>query len=232
MSRSRQEGLTFGSADEGGRTSLGSTEIVGDALTLLAWLPCSLQQRVRSMESLITAGRNQHSARAEQSSDPGARHFRRRCECRGALGGARRAWRDLYFQDGARPYRRPAPLRLRGHGRAERQEHRSPRRVYALRPEAVATLPRPSAPARTAISQPAVAPRLSIVVLPFSNLRDHREQQYFADGITEDLTTDLSRIANMFVISRNTAFTYRAPAGADAPEAAIHTATASGSDKL
>jgi TolB-like protein len=47
------------------------------------------------------------------------------------------------------------------------------------------------------------------VVLPFTNLSDDREQQYFADGITEDLTTDLSRIANMLVISRNTAFTYR-----------------------
>jgi TolB-like protein len=53
------------------------------------------------------------------------------------------------------------------------------------------------------------APRLSIVVLPFANLSDDREQQYFADGITEDLTTDLSRLANMFVISCNTAFTYR-----------------------
>jgi TolB-like protein len=52
-------------------------------------------------------------------------------------------------------------------------------------------------------------PRLSIVVLPFTNLSDDREQQYFADGITEDLTTDLSRLTNMFVISRNTAFTYR-----------------------
>ena len=52
-------------------------------------------------------------------------------------------------------------------------------------------------------------PRLSIVVLPFANLSDDREQQYFAEGITEDLTTDLSRLANMFVISRNTAFTYR-----------------------
>ena len=52
-------------------------------------------------------------------------------------------------------------------------------------------------------------PRLSIVVLPFTNLSDDREQQYFADGITEDLTTDLSRIPGMFVISRNTAFTYR-----------------------
>jgi adenylate cyclase len=53
------------------------------------------------------------------------------------------------------------------------------------------------------------APRLSIVVMPFTNLSDDREQQYFADGITEDVTTDLSRLAHMFVISRNTAFTYR-----------------------
>jgi TolB-like protein/Tfp pilus assembly protein PilF len=53
------------------------------------------------------------------------------------------------------------------------------------------------------------ASRLSIVVLPFANLSDDREQQYFADGVTEDVTTDLSRIANSFVISRNTAFTYR-----------------------
>jgi TolB-like protein/Tfp pilus assembly protein PilF len=50
---------------------------------------------------------------------------------------------------------------------------------------------------------------LSIVVLPFANLSNEPDQQYFADGITEDLTTDLSRIANMFVISRNTAFTYQ-----------------------
>jgi adenylate cyclase len=53
------------------------------------------------------------------------------------------------------------------------------------------------------------APRLSIVVLPFANIGSDPEQQYFADGITEDLTTDLSRIVDMFVISRNTAFTYR-----------------------
>ena len=46
-------------------------------------------------------------------------------------------------------------------------------------------------------------------MLPFTNLSNDPEQQYFADGITEDLTTDLSRIADMFVISRNTAFTYR-----------------------
>jgi TolB-like protein/class 3 adenylate cyclase len=55
----------------------------------------------------------------------------------------------------------------------------------------------------------AAAPRLSIVVLPFANLSNDPDQQYFADGITEDLTTNLSRIAHSFVISRNTAFTYR-----------------------
>jgi TolB-like protein/DNA-binding winged helix-turn-helix (wHTH) protein/Flp pilus assembly protein TadD len=53
------------------------------------------------------------------------------------------------------------------------------------------------------------APRLSIVVLPFANLSGDLDQQYFADGITEDVPFDLSRIVNMFVISRNTAFTYR-----------------------
>jgi adenylate cyclase len=84
-----------------------------------------------------------------------------------------------------------------------------PVRVYALRPEAVADLPAASILPAASTSQPRAAPRLSIVVLPFANLSDDREQQYFADGITEDLTTDLSRLANMFVISRNTAFTYR-----------------------
>jgi TolB-like protein/class 3 adenylate cyclase/Tfp pilus assembly protein PilF len=84
-----------------------------------------------------------------------------------------------------------------------------PVRVYALRPEVVAAAPASSAPATPPVAQPAAAPRLSIVVLPFINLGNDPEQQYFADGITEDLTTDLSRIADMLVISRNTAFTYR-----------------------
>ena len=84
-----------------------------------------------------------------------------------------------------------------------------PVRVYALRLEAVAALPGSSTPPATPIAQPAVAPRLSIVVLPFANLSNDPEQQYFADAITEDLTTDLSRIAGSFVISRNTAFTYK-----------------------
>src|SRR3981189_2671018 len=53
------------------------------------------------------------------------------------------------------------------------------------------------------------APRLSIVVLPFTNLSDDRKQEYFADAMTDSLTTDLSRLAGSFVISCNTAFTYK-----------------------
>jgi TolB-like protein/class 3 adenylate cyclase/cytochrome c-type biogenesis protein CcmH/NrfG len=52
-------------------------------------------------------------------------------------------------------------------------------------------------------------PRLSIVVLPFANLGGDPEQDYFVDGVTESLTTDLSRISGSFVIGRNTAFTYK-----------------------
>ena len=53
------------------------------------------------------------------------------------------------------------------------------------------------------------APRLSIVVLPFANLSNDPEQEYFADGITDDLTTDVARIQGSLVIARNTAFTYK-----------------------
>jgi TolB-like protein/Flp pilus assembly protein TadD len=65
-------------------------------------------------------------------------------------------------------------------------------------------------PGRDATStQRAKAVRASIVVLPFANLSNDPEQQYFADGIAGNLTTDLSRIPDLLVISRNTAFTYR-----------------------
>ena len=55
----------------------------------------------------------------------------------------------------------------------------------------------------------AVAARLSIVVLPFANLSNDPAQDYFADGVTENLTTELSRLHNSFVIARNTAFTFK-----------------------
>ena len=56
-------------------------------------------------------------------------------------------------------------------------------------------------------------PRLSIVVLPFGNIDGGPEQERFADGVTESLTTDLSRIRSAFVICRSIAFTYKGRAG-------------------
>jgi adenylate cyclase len=55
-------------------------------------------------------------------------------------------------------------------------------------------------------------PLISLVVLPFTNLSPDLEQEYFADAITGDLTTDLSRITDSFVIARSTAFTYKGKA--------------------
>ena len=52
----------------------------------------------------------------------------------------------------------------------------------------------------------------SIVVLPFTNMSDDASQEYFVDGMTEDLTTDLSQISGLFVIARNSSFTYKGKA--------------------
>ena len=83
-----------------------------------------------------------------------------------------------------------------------------PVEAFVVRFAGDACSPRLAAPQPITSSVTSV-PRLSIVVLPFANLSNDPEQEYFADGITEDLTTDLSRIPEMVVISRNTAFTYR-----------------------
>ncbi len=74
--------------------------------------------------------------------------------------------------------------------------------------------PRPPQPESTigTAAQPVPAPRLSIAVLPFANLSNDPQQEYFADGITEDLTTDIARIQGSLVIARNTAFTYKGKA--------------------
>ena len=73
-----------------------------------------------------------------------------------------------------------------------------PIRVYALEVGAPAATKPLSADAH-----------LSVVVLPFTNLSGDPTQDYFADGVTENLTTDLSRVRNSFVIARNTAFTFK-----------------------
>src|SRR5215467_13357928 len=68
---------------------------------------------------------------------------------------------------------------------------------------------------RLAISQPQVLPpsdRPSIAVLPFQNMSGDPEQEYFADGMAEDIITALSRLPWLFVIARNSSFTYKSRA--------------------
>jgi TolB-like protein/class 3 adenylate cyclase len=80
-----------------------------------------------------------------------------------------------------------------------------PVRVYECRMGPVGAVAVPS----TAPVEKREPPRLSIVVLPFANIGADPEQEYFVDGVTESLTTDLSRISGAFVIGRSTAFTYK-----------------------
>jgi adenylate cyclase len=56
---------------------------------------------------------------------------------------------------------------------------------------------------------PSVTPRVAICVLPFTNMSGDQEQEYFSDGITEDIITDLSKVAALSVVSRNSAFMYK-----------------------
>jgi TolB-like protein/Tfp pilus assembly protein PilF len=84
-----------------------------------------------------------------------------------------------------------------------------PIRTYAMSRAAVASLSPVTNPTNVAQPVASTRPQLSIVVLPFANLSNDPEQEYFADGITDDLTTDLSRIRGSLVIARNTAFTYK-----------------------
>jgi TolB-like protein/class 3 adenylate cyclase/Flp pilus assembly protein TadD len=90
-------------------------------------------------------------------------------------------------------------------GEKELKNIARPVRAYALKIGSVGPAPTPHAskPDKTS------PPRLSIVVLPFTNIGGDPEQEYFVDGVTESLTTDLSRISGSFVIGRNTAFTYK-----------------------
>ena len=81
-------------------------------------------------------------------------------------------------------------------------------RVYSV----IGDGPRSSIQAQRAGKSPLSLPRLSIVVLPFANLSGDPAQDYFVDGVTESLTTDLSRISGSFVIGRHTAFTYKGKA--------------------
>jgi class 3 adenylate cyclase len=81
-----------------------------------------------------------------------------------------------------------------------------PIRTYAWRPDAAITLPALTPALDRPVAKPA---RLSIVVLPFTNVSGDPAQEYFSDGITDEVTAQLSRIRGSYVIGRDTAFRYK-----------------------
>jgi TolB-like protein/Flp pilus assembly protein TadD len=103
-------------------------------------------------------------------------------------------------EDAYRQVRSRLDLSVSDLGATQLKNIAEPIRVYSLEVGRPAQVRPPSA---------STPPRLSIVVLPFANLGGDPEQEYFVDGVTESLTTDLSRISGSFVIGRNTAFTYK-----------------------
>jgi TolB-like protein len=90
-------------------------------------------------------------------------------------------------------------------GPTELKNIAEPIRVYSLE---VGKLAQPK-PAPAPVPEKSAPPRLSIVVLPCANIGGDPEQEHFVNGVTESLTTDLSRIRGAVVIARNTAFTYK-----------------------
>ena len=109
-------------------------------------------------------------------------------------------------EDAYRQVRSRLDLAVSDLGEVQLKNIAEPVRVYSLQVD----LPGQAKPAeKVKLPTASTPPRLSIVVLPFANLGGDPEQEYFVDGVTESLTTDLSRISGSFVIGRNTAFTYK-----------------------
>jgi TolB-like protein/class 3 adenylate cyclase len=109
-------------------------------------------------------------------------------------------------EDAYRQVRGRLDLMVSDLGQTELKNIAEPIRVYSL--EVGGAAQASPAPSAAAVEKPAPA-RLSIVVLPFTSLGVDVEHELFVDGVTESLTTDLSRINNAIVVSRNTAFTYK-----------------------
>ena len=109
-------------------------------------------------------------------------------------------------EDAYRQVKQRLDLKVTNLGATQLKNIAEPIHVYSLEVGQLASMkPAPSAPAAREFGPP----RLSLVVLPFANICGDPEQDYFVDGVTESLTTDLSRISGAFVIARNTAFTFK-----------------------
>ncbi len=108
-------------------------------------------------------------------------------------------------EDAYRQVKQRLDVKVTDLGATQLKNIAEPIRVYSLEPGK----PAQAKPVTVPAHEKSAPPRLSIVILPFKNLSRGADQDYFADGVTENLTTNLSRIRNSFAIARNTALNIR-----------------------
>ena len=163
-----------------------------------------LQEKMAEANALMSRGQAHRSARRHQSR---RHHWRRlgrlwrRRQRRRAAGGAGGTGRHLRLGQGARRIARQGrAMSSRTWGSVELKNIANPVRVFRI---ADGAAPRTVGPSLSLPDKP------SIAVLPFTNMSGDPEQQYFSDGITEDIITELSRSRALFVIARNSSFQYR-----------------------
>jgi adenylate cyclase len=104
------------------------------------------------------------------------------------------------------------PFEYENLGERQVKGFEQPVRVYAVSLKPGGAIPEPETPARLDSAALDLPDKPSIAVLPFANMSGDSEQEYFSDGISEDLTTALSHFDWLFVIARNSAFTYKGKA--------------------
>ena len=101
------------------------------------------------------------------------------------------------------------PFKYENLGEQQVKGFDEPVRVYAVSLESGGVIPESQAVAQSETSTPDLPEKPSIAVLPFINMSGDPGQEYFSDGITEDITTALSYFIGLFVIARNSAFSYK-----------------------
>ena len=163
-----------------------------------------LQEKMAEANDALARGSPHRAAHRHQSRRRhrrGIGHLWRRRQHRGAAGGAGRAGRHLRLGQGARrSARQGRVMPSRTWASVELKNIANPVRVFRVANGAAPAAVEPS------LSLP---DKPSIAVLPFTNMSGDPEQQYFSDGITEDIITELSRSRSLFVIARNSSFQYR-----------------------
>jgi len=132
------------------------------------------------------------------------------------LEGIAKAGAICLSEDAYRQVKARLDLEVNDLGQQELKNIIEPVRVYSLQigmsAQAKSAAPVESAKAEKPAPRPALPDKPSIAVLPFQNMSGDPEQEYFVDGMVEDIITGLSRIKWLFVIARNSSFTYKGKA--------------------